>query len=108
MENCGRADSLQNEKHCFPTVFCIWKLLFICRGEPCSPIETIVKSVRLNTNYVFIAVSINNKILMCNFIRFGFATKTIGEHGSPLRIVSCLHTKQIAVTDRRYGLTITL
>lgn len=21
MENCGRADSLQNEKHCFPTVF---------------------------------------------------------------------------------------
>ena len=22
MENCGRADSLQIEKHCFPTVFC--------------------------------------------------------------------------------------
>ena len=21
MEYCGRADSLQNEKHCFPTVF---------------------------------------------------------------------------------------
>jgi len=72
-------------------------ICFVCKhetirsGEPCSPIETIVKSVRLNTNYVFIAVSINNKILMCNFIRFGFATKTIGEHGSPLQTIHNFH-----------------
>jgi hypothetical protein len=72
-------------------------ICFVCKhetirsGEHGSPIETIVKSVRLNTNYVFIAVSINNKILMCNFIRFGFATKTIGEHGSPLQTIHNFH-----------------
>ena len=37
MENCGREDSLQNEKHCFPTVFYIWKWLFICRGVHWTP-----------------------------------------------------------------------
>jgi len=31
-----------------------------------------------------------------------------GARAARLRIVSCLHTKQMAVTDRRYGLTITL
>ena len=59
-------------------LFVLLKCFDVMKIMDCSPIETIVKSVRLNTNYVFIAVSINNKILMCNFIRFGFATKTNG------------------------------
>ena len=34
-----REDGLQNAKHRFPTVFCIWRLLFICRGVALLPLS---------------------------------------------------------------------
>ena len=37
IENCGRADSLQNANHCRPTVFVYIEVAFKCRGEPCMP-----------------------------------------------------------------------
>jgi len=39
IENCGRADSLQNANHCRPTVFLYIEVVFKCRGEPCSPVR---------------------------------------------------------------------
>lgn len=55
-------------------------------GEHCSPIETIVKSVRLSTNYLFINISfLYNK--NCIYVRFVFANKPIGEPCSPLHII---------------------
>ena len=32
MENCGRADSLQNANHCRPTVFVYIEVAFKCMG----------------------------------------------------------------------------
>ena len=37
IENCGRADSLQNANHCRPTVFVYIEVAFKCRGEPYTP-----------------------------------------------------------------------
>ena len=37
IENCGRADSLQNANHCRPTVFVYIEVAFKCMGEPCMP-----------------------------------------------------------------------
>lgn len=64
--------------------------MIYCSGEPRSPIEPIVKSVRHNTNYWFISVSLNIVKVVYMFVLF-FANKTIGEHGSPLQTTHNFH-----------------
>jgi len=49
----------------------------ICSGEQCSPIETIVKSVRQYKCFVLTDYYATMGLL---FIRFGFTTKTNGGH----------------------------
>ena len=62
-------------------------ILLYCSGEHGSPIETIVKSVRLNTNYL---------------IRLFIKT-----HANFL-LVLVLQPKQIANTVRRYKISVTM
>ena len=59
--------------------------MIYCSGEPRSPIEPIVKSVRHNTNYWFISVSLNIVKVVYMFVLF-------------------LQTKRLANTVRRYRL----
>ena len=53
MENCGRADSLQNANHCSPTVIVYIEVAFKCMGG-CYGVAIIycIQKIRIKENGV--------------------------------------------------------